>query len=142
MKQENEEKKEYLRSYGKSVRKIRTITEEIDTLRNSKMFPSVVIDDMPHARACNDLSGYAAKVDELIEKLITERYRRISRYKDILESDEKQILRLRYLHEMKWDEIQDSGLINYERANIFRLHGRALAHFKIKKKENQDENIH
>ena len=47
MQEENEKKKEYLKSYQRAVKRERDILEEIKRLRADKMFPSVVNDGMP-----------------------------------------------------------------------------------------------
>ena len=44
---ENEKKKEYLKSYGKALRREQRILDEIQCLRLDKMFPSIVQDGMP-----------------------------------------------------------------------------------------------
>ena len=45
--EENEQKKEYLRSYRKALRREERILDEIQELRMNKMFPSVANDGMP-----------------------------------------------------------------------------------------------
>lgn len=47
LQEENEKKKEYLKSYQRAVKRERDILEEIKRLRADKMFPSVVNDGMP-----------------------------------------------------------------------------------------------
>lgn len=73
----NDLKKAYLQSYIPSINAAKRIEEEIEQLRLDKMMPSVIMDDMPHAHNKTDLSDYMAKLDELINKLIAARYKRI-----------------------------------------------------------------
>ena len=79
----NDLKKAYLQSYIPSINAAKRIEEEIEQLRLDKMMPSVIMDDMPHAHNKTDLSDYMAKLDELINKLIAARYKRIDLYAEI-----------------------------------------------------------
>lgn len=131
----NEEKKEYLRSYQKAVRREQEILDEIQQLRMDKMFPSVVNDGMPKGSEQRDLSDYVAKLDELIEKLKQERFEKIKRMDDILyhisllrDEDEQRVLRLRYIKGLKWEEVAVN--MDYKWAQIHRIHSRALKNFK------------
>lgn len=101
---ENEEKKEYLRSYRRAVKREKDILDEIQRLRTDKMFPSVVNDGMPRGSSQSDLSDYIAILDEQIELLKTERlekarcYQKIERQiKQMENEDEQEVLRLRYI---------------------------------------------
>lgn len=46
--EENEQKKEYLKSYRRAIKREQDILDEIQRLRLDKMFPSVLNDGMPH----------------------------------------------------------------------------------------------
>lgn len=112
MDNENELKKEYLRSYIPAVNAARRIEEEIEQLRADKMAPALVMDDMPHAHDQKDLSDYAAKLDELERKLIKARYKRIDLYAEIFadierleDETEKTVLTYRYLRRYSWEKI-------------------------------------
>ncbi len=112
MDNENELKKEYLRSYILAVNAARRIEEEIEQLRADKMAPALVMDDMPHAHDQKDLSDYAAKLDELERKLIKARYKRIDLYAEIFadierleDETEKTVLTYRYLRRYSWEKI-------------------------------------
>ena len=67
--EENEEKKAFLRQYLKSKRLQAGIEDEIATLRASAILPPSGSDGMPHGTTKSDLSGYAAKIDDLERKL-------------------------------------------------------------------------
>ena len=54
---EREQKKEYLRSYQKAVRREQDILDEIQELRMDKMLPGSRMDDGPRAAGYSDLSG-------------------------------------------------------------------------------------
>lgn len=55
---ENEEKKEYLKSYRRAVKREKDILDEIQRLRADKMFPAVANDGMPKGSNQSDLSDY------------------------------------------------------------------------------------
>ncbi len=78
LQEENEKKKEYLKSYQRAVKRERDILEEIKRLRADKMFPSVVNDGMPKGSSQSDLSDYIAILDEQIELLKKERLKKFN----------------------------------------------------------------
>ena len=136
---ENDLKKEYLRKYRTHVRRIHRINAEIAELRSMKISPSVNNDGMPHG-GCgqSDLSGYAAELDSMVQELIDEMYCRIKDYQDIVErikklksENEKDVLFYRYIRGMDWWEIAEK--MKFSERQIFRIHGKALANFKIPK---------
>lgn len=136
--QENARKKEYLNRYRRACERCRDIELEVTRLRLDKMLPSVLYDDMPHSHDCSDLSGYAARIDEIIERLKSERYKKINiridierRIDQIADESEREVLRQRYIapRRKSWDEIADS--MGYSRRWTLRLHGRALIDFQI-----------
>lgn len=137
---ENDRKKEYLRSYRQHVRRIHRINAEITELREMKVSPGMKVNDgMPHGRCGQgDLSGYAANVDEMIRELIEERYLRIKTYQQIAKrikklknENEKDVLFYRYISGLDWWEIAEK--MKFSERQIYRLHGKALAHFDLPK---------
>lgn len=137
---ENERKKEYLRSYLVHVRRIRRINAEIEELRTMKMNPSAKDNDgMPRGGSGQgDLSDYAADLDEMIQELINERYWRIKTYQQIARQikklrseNEKDVLFYRYIKGLDWWEIAEQ--MKYSERWIYKLHGKALAHFELPK---------
>lgn len=140
MASENDRKKEYLRSYRQHVRRIRRINAEIAELRSMKLHPSMKPDDgMPHGSGGQgDLSGYAAELDEMVQELIQERYLRIKTYQAIARQikrmksrNESDVLFYRYISGLDWWEIAEK--MGFSERWIYKLHGRALAHFEIPK---------
>lgn len=134
--QEREEKKEYLRSYQRAVRRERDIMEEIQQLRMEKMFPATRLEGVTQAAGNSDLSAYAAKVDDLIRKLqkemlekvhLRERIEKdISRLRD---EDERAVLRYRYIQGLKWEDVCDR--IGFSWNHTHRIHAKALDHLKM-----------
>ena len=134
--EENEQKKEYLKSYRRAIKREQDILDEIQRLRLDKMFPSVVNDGMPHGSSHSDLSDYMAIMDEQIELLKEERlekvrcYQRIERQIRQMENeDEQEVLRLRYIKGLKWEEV--ALKMNYSWKWVHKIHGRALQNFEI-----------
>lgn len=133
---ENEKKKEYLKSYRKALRRERRILDEIQCLRLDKMFPSIVQDGMPHGSSQTDLSGYAATLDEMIEDLKKERLEKVKIRKKIEQSirnledeDEQEVLRLRYISGLKWEEV--AAEMGYSWKQTHRFHSAALKNLKM-----------
>ena len=133
---ENEKKKEYLRKYQDSVKTQKALIEEIRQLRIDTMMPSANTDGMPHGTGTSDLSSYAAKKDELIRRLNREMKRKLEiqidithRIDNMKNETEALVLRLRYIHGMKWEEI--AVKMGYEYRNILYIHGKALTHFVL-----------
>ena len=134
--EENEQKKEYLKSYRRAIKREQDILDEIQRLRLDKMFTSVVNDGMPHGSRHSDLSDYAAILDEQIDLLKEERLERVRCYQKIerqirqMENeDEQEVLRLRYILGMKWEEV--AVKMNYSYRRTLDIHGKALLSFKI-----------
>lgn len=136
VKAENEAKKEYLLQYRDAVRSEKQIDEEIRQLRLDTMMPAVVNDGMPHGSGGGDLSGYAARVDELLADLKDQMEKRIAIRREITQKieemsseTEKMVLRYRYIHLLKWEKI--AVKMCYSWKGIHKVHGRALQHFKM-----------
>lgn len=137
---ENDRKKEYLRSYRQHVRRIHRINAEIAELREMKVSPGMKANDgMPHGSGGQgDLSGYVANVEEMIKELIEERHLRIKTYQEIAKrtkklksENEKDVLFYRYITGLDWWEIAEK--MKFSERQIYRLHGKALAHFELPK---------
>ena len=69
----NEEKKQYLRRYQVAKRREKLIQDAIAELRSSKTSPVGLGDGLPHGSGTSDLSGYAARWDELVRELEAEK---------------------------------------------------------------------
>ncbi len=134
--EENEKKKEYLRSYRRSVKREKQILAEIQRLRQDKMFPSMVNDGMPHGGSQTDLSDYIVALEQQIEALKKERLSKITHYGEVEEKikkmkneEEQMVLRLRYIRGLKWEEVALE--MGYGWTHIHRIHASALRNFKM-----------
>lgn len=132
----NEEKKQYLRRYQEAKKRAKRIQEEIDALRSSETSPVGLGDGLPHGSGTSDLSGYAARWDELVRELETEKEMQMVTYREIRQQismvpdpTEQEILSRRYLIGQSWEKIAVE--MGYSYRNITRIHGHALQHFEI-----------
>ena len=132
----NEEKKQYLRRYQEAKKRAKRIQEEIDALRSSETSPVGLGDGMPHGSGTSDLSGYAARLDELLRELEAEKEMQMVTYREIRQQidmvpdpTEQEILSRRYLLEQRWEKI--SVEMNYDYRYVLKLHGKALLHFEV-----------
>lgn len=130
----NEEKKQYLRRYQEAKKRAKRIQEEIEELRSSKTSPVGLGDGMPHGSGTSDLSGYAARWDELVRELEAEKEMQMVTYREIRQQImkvpdqiEQNILIRRYLLGQNWEKIAVE--MQYCYRQILRLHGFALRHF-------------
>ena len=129
-------KKEYLKGYKKIVRQMERSELKIREMRLNRMLPAVVNDGMPHARNNNDLSSYAALLDQEEKKYKKYRYQRVKKCKEITDrieqlenEDEKDVLMYRYIKLMKWEDI--CVRMRVSERQVHYLHSKALEHFKI-----------
>ena len=112
------------------------IQEEIEELRSSKTSPVGLGDGMPHGSGTSDLSGYAARLDELLRELEAEKEMQMVTYREIRQQigmvpdpTEQEILSRRYLIGQSWEKIAVE--MGYSYRNITRVHGYALKHFEL-----------
>ena len=135
---ENDKKKDYLRGYRRHGRRIKRIEAELEEIRSMKENPSMNNDGMPHGSGQGDLSGYAAQLDALEQKLYQEGVEQVRTYKDISwrirqlhDENERDVMFYRYIKGMNWWEIADT--LGYTERWVTELHGRALKNMKLEK---------
>ncbi len=135
-KTETELKKEYLKEYGKIVRQMERSELLIREMRLNRMMPAIANDGMPHAHNNDDLSSYAARLDQEEKRYLKYRYRRIKKCKEIRDKieqltneDEKDILTYRYIKLMKWEDI--CVKMKHSWQHVHRIHAKALKNFKM-----------
>ena len=135
---ENDKKKIFLWSYQDSKCKMIRMDEQLKELEENKLSIRVTGDGMPHGNGKSDLSGYAAKHDEIERDIIRERYQSVKRFVSVRKAIEEMenekettILTYRYLRDYDWDEI--ARKTGYCLQWVHKLHARGLGHFKIPK---------
>lgn len=139
LKKENKEKKKFLNRFWMLEQEQKDIEKEIEQLRIDRICPSREIDSMPHgSRIRAGLEDYAAEIDDLLQELYRilidkiKKRREITKAIDQLEKEEQRmVLRLRYIHNMEWDDICTE--IRYEKTRTFEIHGDALKNLQIQK---------
>lgn len=131
--EENEKKKEYLKSYQRAVKREQEILDEIQRLRADKLFPATVGETGPEENY-SDLEEFTEIIDGQIELLKSERLEKIKIYTDIEarikamdNEDEQTLLRLRYIIGLSWEEV--AVAIGYSWRQTHRIHGDALRNF-------------
>lgn len=136
IKEQNAEKKKYLRQYKRLEHKADQLDAEIEAIRSRYTGRAITYSDMPKAHNVErDLSDYAAEVDELLSDVIRLRTEAVKAYRQIIKDieavddmAERELMRLRYINGMTWSQIADK--MHYSDRWVRVLHGRALAHFK------------
>ncbi len=133
---EIELKKEYLKGYEKAVRQMKRSELKIKEMRLNRLCPSVINDGMPHASSQNDLSSYAALLEQEETRYMKYRYQRIKKCKEITDrierlsdEDEKDVLMYRYIKLMKWEDI--CVKMGFSWKWVHKIHSRALNNFEI-----------
>lgn len=133
---DNDAKKKYLNQYLAAKRKAALILEQIEELRSSRTSPVGLSDGMPKGNMKSDLSGYMAKLDELLRELDAEREIQMVVYQEIRQAinamedtTEQEILIRRYTLGQSWEKIAVE--MGYSYRHITRTHGMALKNFRI-----------
>ena len=138
IKNENNRKKEYLREYRSSRRRINRIDEEITELNElAASVKPIDYSGMPHGSGNQkDLSDELARIDSLEEKLGKEKESCIEIYisiekqmKEVKNEDENDVLFYRYVKGLRFWEIAEK--MDCSEQWVHKLHGRALAHLKL-----------
>lgn len=132
-----DDKKAFLRRYLDSRKKEKELLDELNTLESQYIFPSVNIDGMPHGSGGSDLSGFAAQYDDIFGKLIEQYEKGLTIRAEITDAIEamdapesyKVLLRYRYIMGFRFERIASE--MDYSWRHTLRLHGDALARFKI-----------
>ena len=134
---ENEKKKEYLCSYKNLCRKLQSLEEQLQSLREVEQSAKIQqLSDMPGGGLQKDLSDYIVKLDKVISRIIRTKADMNNRRLEIedkiasmengLESD---VLRKRYLELKTWERIAEE--VDYSVMGTYKIHGRALMHFTM-----------
>ena len=132
-----EEKREILRSYRNHMMAARKIKEELHRLESSVLPKSASFDGMPHGSDNErDLSGWAAKCNELEHKLQMEYERQIEAgnrimdgIKGLTDPMQKTVILERYISLKRIETIAEE--MNFSEATIWRAHRKALQKIKL-----------
>lgn len=135
-KEQNAQKKEYLKLYRSAVTHERILIDEIERLQADEILLNVVSDDLDPVPSYKDHAEYAVKLDESVVALKEQRLKKMKIYTDIqqkvlrIEDDtEKSLLILKYLQGKSWEQVAFD--LSYSRRGIYKVHERALQHFQL-----------
>lgn len=134
---DNEQKKEFLWSYQRAKRDVARLEAQLEELHLNQLSPkAITYDGMPHGTDLSDLSDYMVKYDKAKKIIIKARYQRIKAFQRVQDSiealkdgREKELLTLRYIRGLKWEEI--AVKMGYSWQHIHKIHARALKNFRI-----------
>jgi len=134
---ENDKKKEYLKSYKKLCDKLKSLEDQLQSLREVEQSAKIKrLSDMPKAHMQTDLSDIMVKIEAIYTKIVRLRSECLekkleieSRIADMPDGIEADILRKRYLEFKSWEEICVE--LNYSWRQIHYIHSGALSHFEI-----------
>lgn len=135
--EQNEKKKQYLNSYKNLCRKLKSLEEQLESLREIEQSAKIqTISDMPHGNNQKDLSDYMVKLDKILSKVIKtkkdcwDRKMEIeSLIADVPDGVKADILRKRYIEFKPWEKICVE--IGYSWRQTHYLHSEALSNFNI-----------
>lgn len=140
--QEYQSKKEYLMNYKKACKKIESLKEQLDSLREvEQSIRSQQLSDMPRGgNRHQDLSDLMVKLEDLqtqIADAITESCKIKLEIEEALwkleDAEESRVLRYRYIYFIRCSEI--SKIMNYSRTQVWRIHDKAIKNLKMKHSE-------
>lgn len=134
---DNDKKKEYLKSYRNLCKKLESLEEQLQSLREVEQSAKVQsLSDMPRGSKQLDLSDYMVRIDVVFTKIIRARAdclkRKLeieSRIADMPDGIESDILHKRYLEFKPWEQICVD--VGYSWMQTHRHHSKALASFKM-----------
>lgn len=129
-----QEVEHFLSGYRMAKKRIRSLTEQIAELRESKMsVGSPELDTMPKGSDISDLSVYAARLDELERRLGEEQVAADRASLEVIETinrltneDEKSVLTLYYVRGYRWDRVAIE--VSYSWRHVLRLRDQAVKH--------------
>lgn len=132
-----DEVKSYLQQVRHQEAAAEAIVDQINTLRAGRMSAAAWIGDgMPHAYEPQDLSGYAAKLDELERRLIAyldemaaRKLRVVEAIEEMTDPQEQAVLIRYYLGGETWDQVAED--LHYTTRQIINIHGQALQHIRF-----------
>lgn len=132
----NEEKKKFLWGYRDSLRRIARIESEIEELRAMKMSASAGGCGPGRKGWADDLSSFAARLDELERDKGEELQNAMQAYERVMEAikgveDEREqdMLFYRYIKRMPWWKVAEK--MCYSERWVHTAHRRGLEHLKI-----------
>jgi hypothetical protein len=137
IREENEKKKEYLNGYKNLCWKVRSLEEQLSSLREVEQSPKIQqMSDMPKGSKQTDLSDLMVREEALFAKIKEKRVECLEkkleiegRIADMTDGIQSSVLHSRYICCRTWDQIAYD--LGYSSRQIINIHGKALIHFNI-----------
>jgi len=134
---ENEQKKEYLSSYKNLCKKLRSLEDQLLSLREVEQSPKIQkLSDMPSGGKQTDLSDIMVQIEVIFTKIVQKRTECIKKkleiescIADMKDGIESSLLHKRYIEFKTWEQICVE--IDYSWRQTHYLHGKALTNFII-----------
>ncbi|HHV13221.1 MAG TPA: hypothetical protein GXX75_23390 [Clostridiales bacterium] len=134
---ENEKKKQYLSGYKNLCLKLRSLEEQLQSLREVEESAKIQkLSDMPKGGKQTDLSDLMVRIEIIFTKIVRLRGECLklrieieNRIADIPDGMDSLILHKRYIEFKIWEQIGEE--LGYSGRQIINLHGRALINFNI-----------
>ena len=133
---ETQRKKQVLYSYLDEEARTRRIKAQLHDLEERKTSISVNMDGMPHGTDVSDLSGYAARYDELermymrtIRESACKRLKISQAIEQVRDETERAVLTKRYIEGKTFEKIACE--LSYSWRQVCRIHGSALVHIDL-----------
>ena len=135
---ETEKKKQWLQSYRWIGQRVKFLERQEERLRAAAGPSGIAYDGMPHGSGDNtaDLANYAAKVSDAHAKVERIKSLWMDRYDDIMSAimrlpeKESDVLALRYVECLRWEEC--AHMMGYkDPRSIYPIHGNALMHLDM-----------
>ena len=143
VREQNERKKEYLRSYKTYVRRIKEKEDELKRIELEKKNPSAIrYNDMPHGSGSNtDLSDYMVACEKLEAEILKAKTEYVKKREEIMAAvhemknqEYAELLELKYIDNLSWKEV--GKRMGFAQDTVKKKHGKALPAFHIP--EEQD----
>ena len=123
-----------LKSYIPAHKYALLCARDLDALLET-VVKSPAMDGMPRKPATNGLEYEVARIEIAkvkLEKARNKALRLQDEIEDMIDlltdSDQKSLIRLRYIHGLSWDEVASE--MNWSRSQVFRIHGWALENLR------------
>lgn len=135
--EQNEKKKEFLNNYKNLCRKIKSLEEQLQSLKEVEQSAKIQqLTDMPKSGRQTDLSDYIVRAEKVMSKIIKLKRECEGRkleieniIADMQDGIEADILRKRYLEFKTWEQICVE--IGYSWRQTHYIHSKALSNLKI-----------
>lgn len=143
VREQNERKKEYLRSYKTYVRRIKEKEDELKRIELEKKNPSTIrYSDMPHGSGSStDLSDYIVACEKLEAEILKAKTEYVKKREEIMAAvhgmnnqEYAELLELKYINNLSWREVGKK--MGFATETVKKKHGKALKEFEIPEEED------